>query len=109
MALTSMTSKDLFAAALRKVWHRAGASVCHAEIRCDRDFVRDEDYVRLVVTHELLRGHWKAGQPDLRYLDERMRKALLVRDVEAKSISINRRRMLWRGSEARKVKQRKIK
>lgn len=98
---------DLLLPALHRLRSIAGATVVDAKIDCDREFVTDEGYVRLVVTHEILRWslHRKLTEPPNIYLlDQRMKKAMLVREPEAKSIAINRRRMIWRGAEARKAK-----
>lgn len=111
MALANMQSTvDLLSPTVRQLQNRAGASVRAVEVLCDKDYVHDEVYVRLVVTHELLR--WPPhgnmfDRPNLHLIYERMRKAMLVRDTEAKAIALGRRRMFWRAAEAKKSKPRR--
>jgi predicted aminopeptidase len=101
-----ISATDLLLPIVRDLRHRADASVIESRILCDNDLDRYEGCVRLLVTHELLRWplYYDKVTNHLPLLVERMKKAMLVREPEAKSIALNRRRMLWRGSEARKTK-----
>jgi hypothetical protein len=105
MASVSISATDLLLPVVHNMRPRAGASVIDSRIMCDHDLARDEGRVLLLVTHELLRWPpYDKMTNHLPLLVERMKKAMLVREPEAKSIALNRRRMLWRGSEARKTK-----
>lgn len=110
--LSESSIVDLASPALWQLLSHKGPTVVDAKLVADYMPAEDAQELRLIVTHTLLSqscGKSFFAPPNIHLFGERMKKALLVKEREAKTVAIHRRRMLARANEARKLKPRIVK
>lgn len=94
---------DLFLPGLRAITERAPSQVQESSIR--ENLLRDS--IELVVVHTIA-TRYEIENRQLGLISKRISDALLIRDGTPKKINSERRKLHWRGHQAKKTKPKRL-